>query len=159
MRDYKNITAYKMADELAVKTYRLTRDFPKEELYGLTSQLRRAAISVPSNIAEGASRQHKRDYLNFLFIARGSLAEVEYLLHLARRLGYLGEAEHERIDGLRQQVAKTLFGLIGAVEREAKPLLRMLGVLSVFGLANLIRSLVFGPWSLVQTMVSPRVSG
>ncbi len=88
MRNFKNIKAFQLSDNLVVEVYKVTKYFPKEELYGLTSQLRRASLSVPTNIAEGASRQHKRDYLNFLYIARGSLAETEYLLHLANRLGY-----------------------------------------------------------------------
>jgi four helix bundle protein len=62
MRDYKNIKAYQLAEELVLEIYKVTKSFPKEELYGLTSQLRRAAVSVPANIAEGASRNHQRDY-------------------------------------------------------------------------------------------------
>lgn len=77
MRDYKNIKAYQLADDLVVEIYKATRNFPKQEQYGLTSQLRRAALSVPTNIAEGASRKHKPDYLHFLYIARASIAEVE----------------------------------------------------------------------------------
>ncbi len=145
MRDYRKITAYKMADDLVIETYRLTRGFPKEELYGLTSQVRRSAMSVPTNIAEGASRQHKRDYLNFLFVARGSLAETAYLLYLAARLGYIDSNEYERIDALQQEVAKTLFGLIGAVEREVRPFSRSVG---------LVGSMVYGLWSLVHARIS-----
>ncbi|MFA5337586.1 MAG: four helix bundle protein [Candidatus Omnitrophota bacterium] len=118
MRDYKNIKAYQFADDLVVEIYTATKDFPKEELYGLISQLRRAAVSVAANIAEGASRQHKKDYLQFLYIARGSIAETEYLLHLSARLNYLNSSEFGKIDNLRQETAKTLFGLIGSVEEE-----------------------------------------
>ncbi|MFC1753369.1 four helix bundle protein [Thermoproteota archaeon] len=118
MRDYKNIKAYKFADDLAVEIYKITKNFPREELYGLTSQLRRAAVSIAANIAEGASRQHKRDYLRFLYIARGSIAETEYLLNLSNRLGYLSSNEFNKIDNLRQETSKTLFGLIGSVEKE-----------------------------------------
>jgi len=71
MRDFKNIKAWQYADDFAAIVYSKTKSFPKEELYGLTSQLRRAAISVPSNIAEGASREHKREYLHFLYVSRG----------------------------------------------------------------------------------------
>ncbi len=78
-----------MADDLVLEVYQVTKEFPNEETYGLITQLRRAAVSVPTNIAEGASRQHKKDYLNFLFTSRGSLAEVEYLLCLANKLGYI----------------------------------------------------------------------
>ena len=72
-----------------MEIYRLTRPFPKEELYGLTSQMRRAAVSVPANIAEGSARPSKRDYLHFLYIAVASLTEVQYLIHLASRLGFM----------------------------------------------------------------------
>jgi four helix bundle protein len=118
MRDYKNIKAFQFSDNLVVEIYKATKDFPKEEIYGLTSQLRRAAVSVPTNIAEGASRQHKKDYLHFLFIARGSLAETEYLLHLANRLNYFADKKFEQISGIQQESAKTLYGLIQSVQKE-----------------------------------------
>src|SRR5436305_6301684 len=100
MRDYTKIEAWKLADDLTVAIYERTRTFPREEIYGLTSQLRRAAYSVPANIAEGSSRESKRDYLHFLYIARGSLSETQYFIHLARRLGYLSP---EDADALRNQ--------------------------------------------------------
>src|SRR5262249_61463368 len=89
MRDYTKIEAWRLADDLTVSVYERTRSFPREEVYGLTSQLRRASYSVPANIVEGASRESKRDYLHFLYIARGSLAETQYFIHLARGLKYL----------------------------------------------------------------------
>lgn len=118
MRDYKNIKAFQLADELVVEIYKITKDFPKDEIYGLTSQLRRAAVSIPTNIAEGASRQHRKDYLQFLYVARASLAETEYLLHLTSKLGYLKDELFGKIEERKQEVAKTLFGLIEAVKRE-----------------------------------------
>ena len=120
MRDYKKIKAFQLADALVVEVYRQTKLFPKEEQYGLTSQLRRAALSVPTNIVEGASRQYKKEYLHFLHISRGSIAETEYLLHLAHRLNILTEKDFEEIDKLRQETAMTLFGLIKSVEKETK---------------------------------------
>src|SRR5438067_13732741 len=89
MRDYTKIEAWRLADDLTVAVYERTRSFPKEEMYGLTSQLRRASYSVPANIVEGASRESKKDYLHFLYIARGSLSEAQYFIHLARRLDSL----------------------------------------------------------------------
>src|SRR4029079_12676811 len=86
MRDYTKIEAWRLADDLTVAVYECTRSFPREEIYGLTSQLRRAAYSVPANIVEGASRESKKDYLHFLYIARGSLSETQYFIHLAGRL-------------------------------------------------------------------------
>ena len=118
MRDYKNIKAFQYGDDLVIKVYQLTKSFPKEEIYGITSQLRRAATSVATNIAEGASRQHKRDYLHFLYISRASLSEAGYLLHLSQRLGYVTKDEFEKIQVLKEETARTLHGLITAVERE-----------------------------------------
>jgi four helix bundle protein len=89
MRDYTKIEAWKLADNLTVAIYERTRSFPREEVYGLTSQLRRSFYSVPANIVEGSSRESKKDYLHFLYIARGSLSETQYFVHLARRLNWL----------------------------------------------------------------------
>jgi four helix bundle protein len=84
MRDCTKIEAWRLADDLTVAVYERTRSFPREEIYGLTSQLRRAAYSIPANIVEGASRESKKDYLHFLYIARGSLSETQYLSTLRR---------------------------------------------------------------------------
>ena len=89
MRDYTKIAAWQYSDDLTVMIYEITQSFPKEELYGLTSQLRRAAYSVPSNIAEGSARNTLKDYLHFLYMARGSLTEVHYFTHLVTRLTYI----------------------------------------------------------------------
>ena len=78
MRDYNKLTAFKLADEIAVLIYKITQQFPKDEMYGLTSQMRRAAVSIPSNIVEGCSRESQADYLRFLVIAFGSLKELNY---------------------------------------------------------------------------------
>jgi four helix bundle protein len=118
-RDFKNIKAWQYADDLAVLVYSKTRSFPKEELYGITSQLRRAVVSVPTNIAEGASREHKKEYLHFLYVTRGSIAETEYLLHLSRRVGYLKDDEYRQVEDMRKEAAKTLQGLINSVKKEA----------------------------------------
>jgi len=117
-RNFKNIKAWQYADDLAVLVYSKTNSFPKEELYGITSQLRRAAVSVPTNIAEGASREHKNEYLHFLYIARGSIAEIEYLLHLSRRVGYLKNDEYRQVEDRREEAAKTLQGLINSVKKD-----------------------------------------
>jgi four helix bundle protein len=119
MRDYTKIEAWKLADDLTVAIYEQTRSFPREEIYGLTSQLRRASYSVPANIVEGSSRESKRDYLHFLYIARGSLSETQYFVHLSRRLGYLSDADAERLIGQTRQTFACLHGLIRAVEKEA----------------------------------------
>jgi four helix bundle protein len=118
MRDYKKIKAFQFADELMLMIYQASGCFPKEEMYGLTSQLRRAAISVASNITEGASRQHKRDYLHFLYISKGSLAEIEYMLSAALRLKYIPESNFEILNAKVAETAKTLTGLIQSVAQE-----------------------------------------
>ncbi len=117
-RDFKKIKAWQHADQLAVAIYCQTKDFPKEETYGITSQLRRAAISVAANIAEGTARGHKKEYLQFLYTARGSVAEIEYLLHISNQLEYLRDDEYKKLEELRAQTGKTLYGLILAVENE-----------------------------------------
>ncbi len=119
MRDYTKIEAWRLADDLTVAGYEATRAFPREEIYGLTSQLRRASYSVPANIAEGSSRESQRDYLHFLYIARGSLSETQYFLHLARRLGYLSAPDAERLRDQSRQAFGCLHGLIQAVEKQS----------------------------------------
>lgn len=118
MRDYTKIEAWKLADDLAVVIYEQTRSFPREELYGITSQLRRAASSVPANIVEGSARDTKKDYLHFLHIARASLSEAQYFVHLARRLDYLSEEKATQLQQQTKQVFACLHGLIQAVARE-----------------------------------------
>ena len=86
IRDHKDLTIWRKSLDLVVEVYRLTRSFPKEEQYGLVSQLRRAAVSIPSNIAEGHERIHRQDYVRFLSISRGSIAEVETQVLIAERL-------------------------------------------------------------------------
>jgi four helix bundle protein len=95
---------------LAFEIYRITNKFPKNELYGLTSQLRRAVLSVPPNIAEGYSRRGDKELSRFINIAIGSLAEVEYLLRFSRRLGYINEQEYLEIEVLRDEVGKMIWG-------------------------------------------------
>src|SRR2546427_11513377 len=139
MRDYTKIKAWRLADDLTVAVYERTRSFPKEEMYGLTSQLRRASYSVPANIVEGASRESKKDYLHFLYIARGSLSETQYFIHLARRLDYLSSQEAAKLHSQTKQTFGCLHGLIHAVEKEASKLSKIVATatsLLVLGLAR-----------------------
>jgi four helix bundle protein len=117
-RDFTKIRAWQLADDLTVAVYQCTKSFPREELYGLTSQLRRAASSVPANIAEGSNRASKKDYLRFLSIAAGSLAETKYVLHLSCRLGYLAQTDYQKLATQAEEASKALFGLSLAVEKE-----------------------------------------
>jgi len=119
MRDYKNILAWQKADDLTVAVYEATKRFPKDEIYSLTSQLRRAAYSVPANVAEGASRNSQKDYLHFLYIARGSASEAAYFIHLSRRLGYLDQEAYARLVAQADETARVLTGLIRSVAKEA----------------------------------------
>jgi four helix bundle protein len=119
MRDYTKIEAWKLADDLTVEIYRITRKFPGDELYALTAQLRRASYSVPANIVEGSSRQSQKDYLHFLYISRGSLSEAHYFIHLAQRLGYIRLEETETLRALHKRTFACLHALIRAVELEA----------------------------------------
>jgi len=118
MRNYTKIEAWKLSDDLTVAIYELTKAFPKDEIYGLTAQLRRAAYSVPANIAEGSARESKRDYLHFLYIARGSLTEVQYFIHLSHRLGYMSDLDYNTLMEQMKVLFGCLHGLIQAVEHE-----------------------------------------
>lgn len=89
MRKHQELRVWQQAMDLVEQIYRITAEFPDEEKYGLTSQLRRAAVSVPSNIAEGAARGSAKDFVRFLFIARGSLSEIETQVLIGQRLNYV----------------------------------------------------------------------
>jgi four helix bundle protein len=119
MRDYRKIKAWELADDLAIEIYRMTRSFPQDEKYALTSQVRRAAYSVPANISEGAGRRTTKDFVRFLDMAMGSINEVGYFCHLAQRLGYFEEAGHSALRGSIDAVSKCLASYIRAVEKDA----------------------------------------
>ena len=116
MRDHTKLRAFKLADEVVLLIYRVTADFPKEERYGLTSQMRRAAVSVPSNIVEGCARDSQADYLRFLYVAFGSLRELHYQLGLSKRLGFLKEKDSPKVEKKIVDAEKVLNGLIGALK-------------------------------------------
>ena len=97
MQDFRKLKVWQKAHRLALSVYAATERFPSDERFGLTSQVRRAAVSVPTNIAEGRARQGDREFRNFLNIAYGSAAEVEYLMILARDLGFLEAQQHDAI--------------------------------------------------------------
>jgi len=116
MRDHKKLKAFELADEVALLVYKITAVFPKEEMYGLTSQMRRAAVSVPSNIVEGCSRPSQSDYLRFLIIAFGSLRELRYQLSLSKRLGFLDNQDTSLIEQKIIETEKIMNGLIKSVK-------------------------------------------
>jgi len=124
VRDYRNILAWQRADDMTVAVYECTTKFPREEVYGVTSQLRRAAYSVPANIAEGSARESVKDYLHFLYIARASLTETQYFIHLSLRLGFTDVKSHDSLMGAVKSTFRTLHGLIKAVEKEVNTVVR-----------------------------------
>lgn len=112
MRDHSKLKVFEMADQVAILVYRITACFPKEELYGLTSQLRRAAVSVPSNILEGCARDSQADYVRFLSIAFGSMRELRYQIGLSNRLGFLSNHDLSIIQPKIIETEKALNALI-----------------------------------------------
>ena len=118
MRDHTKLRAFELADEVALLVYKVTAGFPKEELYGLTSQMRRAAVSVPSNIVEGCARDSQADYLRFLNIAFGSLRELHYQLGLSERLGFFDTQEEPLVNEKIIEAEKVLNGLIKSLRND-----------------------------------------
>ncbi|MDA8100222.1 MAG: four helix bundle protein [Nitrospiraceae bacterium] len=111
-RGFRQLSVWQKSYEMTLDIYRLTRNFPKSELYGMTSQIQRAAVSIPANISEGYDRNHKKEYVQFLSIARGSLGELETLLMLAKDLGYLSGNDFCAVDAKRAETARMIQGLI-----------------------------------------------
>jgi len=116
LKTHKDLDAWKRSMDLVETIYKATKEFPPEELYGLTSQLRRAAVSIPSNIAEGAARNSTKEFLQFLHVSLGSLSEVETQIIIAKRLSYLDDtsAVEEQIETVR----RLILGLIRYLRRE-----------------------------------------
>jgi four helix bundle protein len=120
-RNHKDLILWQKAMALATEVHRLTAALPRHEMFGLSSQLRRAAVSIPSNVAEGAARRTTREFLSFLHIARGSFAELETQLHLALDIGYLGDAALAPVLGRLDEVGRLLNAVIvGLRRREAQ---------------------------------------
>lgn len=111
MRPHRNLDVWNKSIDLILDIYEFTKKFPKSEEYALTSQLRRAAISIPSNIAEGAGRQTKKEFIQFLHIAQGSASEIDTQLEIAFRLGYLDDAEKMKLDMQISNIGKMITGL------------------------------------------------
>jgi four helix bundle protein len=118
MRDHTQFRAFELADEVVLLIYQLTSEFPKQEQYGLTSQMRRAAISVPSNIVEGCSRESQTEYFRFLEIAFGSLRELHYQFDLARRLGYFNGINNANCEAKIIETEKVLNALLRSMRKQ-----------------------------------------
>jgi len=110
--NYRDLIAWQKAKSLALSVYRCTRQFPRDEIYGLTSQIRRAAVSVPSNIAEGKGRRSQRELVQFLYHARGSLLELETQLSIAYNLEYLDLQVFKTLESQTKELGRILNGLI-----------------------------------------------
>jgi four helix bundle protein len=117
-KTHKDLDVWKESIKLVKEMYFLTKQFPSEELYGLTSQMRRAAVSVPSNIAEGAVRNSQKEFIQFLYVALGSIAELETQLILSKELGYLKDSKDYKIDLQIDSIRKMLIGLIKRLEEQ-----------------------------------------
>jgi four helix bundle protein len=107
---YKKLIVWQESNELAYQVYLKTKQFPKEEIYGITSQLRRAALSIPTNLVESTGRQGKRELKQFVNIALGSLAETEYLIDFSLKLSYLNRDSYEELKKIRKKVGSLLWG-------------------------------------------------
>lgn len=116
MRPHEKLDVWKMSVDMVVRVYDCTKVFPSEEKFGLTSQIRRAAVSIPANIAEGAARQHDKEFIQFLSIAQGSTSELETELLIAQRLGYVEEQIYQNLYEEINTIARMIVGLMNHVK-------------------------------------------
>jgi four helix bundle protein len=116
VKSYHDLIVWQKAMNLVTQIYRVTKEFPRDEIYGLTAQLRKAAVSVPSNIAEGQGRFSTREFIRFLSIAHGSLCETETQILIAERLLYIDEQVRNQLMSLSAEVGRLLHGLVRALE-------------------------------------------
>ena len=116
IKSFRDLKVWQRSMEMAVAVYRLTQEFPREEIYGLTSQMRRAAVSVPSNIAECHGRRGTNEYRQFLGIARGSNFELQTQLEIARALGKGNQKLLDETEGLSHEVGKMIFGILDKIK-------------------------------------------
>jgi len=112
IRSYKDLDVWKRSIDLVKKIYLVTKDFPKDEIYGLINQMRKCAVSISSNIAEGKMRQHTNEYIQFLYIALGSCAELETQIIISRELGYINENEETEISEELDHIGRMARNLI-----------------------------------------------
>ena len=117
MKPYERLRAWQACHELVLGIYQASQNWPKAEMYGLTSQTRRAAFSIPMNISEGCAKRGSREFRRFLDISLGSMSELTYCLRLARDLDYLNESEWNRVEGRREEAGKLLWGLYRAISK------------------------------------------
>ena len=118
---FRDLKVWQAAMNLAEDVYKVTARFPRDERFGLTAQIRRAAVSIPSNIGEGKRRKRERSFLHHLEIALGSQGEVEVQLEIAKRVGFLKAADYSRLDALTGEVGRMLNGLIASIQPRDAP--------------------------------------
>jgi len=112
VQSYKDLIVYQKAYKLTLEIYRITKNYPKEEIYGLISQMRRSSVSIPCNIAEGYRRGHRKEYIQFLYVAHGSCGELETLLSLSYDLAMIDKGTFEKLYPMQEEVSRLLRGLI-----------------------------------------------
>jgi len=120
MRDFHKLQVWRKSHTLVLEVYSLTKSFPKDELYGLTNQIRRAATSIPTNIAEGCGRDSNPDFLRFLYIAMGSASELEYLLQLANDLEYFNNENYQELNMKTTEIRRMLNSFIYTIRTDRK---------------------------------------
>lgn len=118
MKDFRQLKVWEKSHQLALAVYKATKEFPKEELYGLTSQIRRASMSIPTNIAEGCGRNTDADFARFLQMAMGSASETEYQLILARDLEFLPKDSYEKLHNEAEEVKRMLASLLKTIRAD-----------------------------------------
>ncbi len=116
IKDYRDLVVWQRAHKLVLAIYRVTRQFPAEEKYGLVQQIRRSAASIPTNIAEGTERYSRKEYLQFLYISRGSLSETDYHVLLSYDLEYISSETYNILSTMIIEIGKMLNGLINALK-------------------------------------------
>jgi len=121
MKGYQELKVWKKAYDLCLEIYKITNTFPASEKYGLTSQIRRSAVSIPSNIAEGHERQHLKEYIQFLHVALGSIAELGTQIMISKDIGYLSEESFVKIESEIVEIGKMLNGLTNSLIKKLAP--------------------------------------
>lgn len=120
MANHKELKVWQASVDLVTDIYSLSNLFPKDDLYGLTSQMRRAALSIPSNIAEGCGRNHDKELIQFLYIALGSYSELETQIIVAKNIGYIKELDFNQLTEKLAEVGKLLVGFINSIKNKNK---------------------------------------
>jgi four helix bundle protein len=116
-KPHKRLDVWNKSIDLTIDIYKISETFPRAEVYGLTGQMRRAVVSIPSNIAEGAARQTKKEFMNYLHMAQGSLSELDTQLVICSRLGYISTDTYKEIENKTETISKMLTGLIKSLKR------------------------------------------